>query len=276
MLPTLCRHLKCKNTQSGVPYSCCSALVSYHLHILEMEVQYMIKKIDHNSMGRSRLSWLDSWFHFSFAEYYNPDNMHFGTLRVVNDDTIQPHTGFDLHPHRDMEIITYVIEGELTHGDSMQNVSTLNRGDIQYMSAGTGVFHSEKNNGNDILRLLQIWILPDRSAHTPQYGEVRIPWKKRENRLLHIVSGQPNTGCIQIHQDMDIYVSALTSGNELDIPVEPSRQVYAIVIEGEAVCDGISLQQRDAAEIDESFCIKTSQGAHIMLFDMPKDASYFI
>ena len=150
----------------------------------------MIKKLDHRNMGRSCLSWLDSWFHFSFAEYYNPENMHYGALRVVNDDTIQPHTGFDTHPHRDMEIVTYVIDGALTHGDSMQNVSTLKRGEIQYMSAGTGVFHSEKNNGDEILRLLQIWILPDCSGYAPQYGEVRIPWEARENMLLHIISGQ--------------------------------------------------------------------------------------
>lgn len=231
----------------------------------------MIKKLDHRNMGRSRLGWLDSWFHFSFAEYYNPENMHYGALRVVNDDTIQPHTGFDTHPHRDMEIVTYVIAGALTHGDSMQNVSTLKRGEIQYMSAGTGVFHSEKNNGDEILRLLQIWILPDRSGYAPQYGEVRIPWEARENRLLHIISGQQDAAYVQIHQDMDIYVSALSSGKELDIPVEPSRQVYLIVMEGEAECNGICLQQRDAAKIDESFCIKTSKGAHIMLFDMAKE-----
>ena len=153
----------------------------------------------------------------------------------------------------------------------MQNVSTLKRGEIQYMSAGTGVFHSEKNNGDEILRLLQIWILPDRSGYAPQYGEVRIPWEARENRLLHIISGQQEAAYVQIHQDMDIYVSALSSGKELDIPVEPSRQVYLIVMEGEAECNGICLQQRDAAKIDESFCIKTSKGAHIMLFDMAKE-----
>ena len=234
----------------------------------------MMKKIDHRKMGRSCLGWLDSWFHFSFAEYYNPKNMHYGVLRVVNDDTIQPHTGFETHPHRDMEFITYVIEGELTHADSMQNVSTLKRGEIQYMSAGTGVFHSEKNDGEEILRLLQIWILPDRSGYTPQYGEARIPWEDRENRLLHIVSGHKNTAYVKIHQDMDIYVSALSSRKELDIPVEPSRQVYLIVIEGEVECNDICLQLRDAVEIDESFCIKTLQGAHVILFDMAREV-YF-
>ena len=131
----------------------------------------MIRLISHKKMGRSSLGWLESWFHFSFAEYYNSDNINYGVLRVINDDTIRPGTGFDLHSHRDMEIITYVIDGELTHADSMNNQRTLKRGDVQYMSAGTGVVHSEHNLGEKPLRLLQIWILPDRRGLEPQYGD---------------------------------------------------------------------------------------------------------
>ena len=119
----------------------------------------MLRKLETSKMGKSDLGWLRSKFHFSFAEYYNPSNMGFGVLRVINDDLIDPHTGFDTHPHKDMEIISYVIEGELTHGDSMGNKSTLKRGQVQYMSAGTGVYHSEHNLAKGISRFLQIWIV---------------------------------------------------------------------------------------------------------------------
>ncbi len=134
----------------------------------------MLRYIDHKLMGRSQLGWLDSHFHFSFAEYFNPDNMQFGALRVINDDIIKAQTGFGAHPHEDMEIITYVIQGELSHEDSMGNASTLTLGQVQYMSAGTGVIHSEHNWQNEAdLRLLQIWILPDDSGYEPNYGDYR-------------------------------------------------------------------------------------------------------
>lgn len=122
----------------------------------------MLRKIESKNMGSINMDWLKSIFHFSFAQYYNPDNMNFGVLRVINDDLIKANTGFDTHPHKDMEIISYVVRGQLTHGDSMGNENTLNRGHVQYMSAGTGVYHSEHNLGEKTLRLLQIWILPDR------------------------------------------------------------------------------------------------------------------
>ena len=123
----------------------------------------MLRKLDHNNMGKSNLGWLRSVFHFSFAEYYNPKNINFGVLRVINDDLVDSQTGFPTHPHQNMEIISYVVNGELTHGDSMGNESTITRGHVQYMSAGTGVYHSEQNFGDETLRLLQIWILPDQS-----------------------------------------------------------------------------------------------------------------
>ena len=122
----------------------------------------MIRKIDNKNMGKSNLGWLQSSFHFSFAEYYNPLNINFGSLRVINDDLIQPQSGFPTHPHRDMEIVTYLVSGKLTHKDSMGNERTLERGEVQYMSAGTGVYHSEFNmEENEDLRLFQIWVFPD-------------------------------------------------------------------------------------------------------------------
>ena len=139
----------------------------------------MLRYIDHTKMGRGIHGWLDSHFHFSFAEYYNPQNIQFGVLRVVNDDMVQPGTGFDTHPHQNMEILSYVVQGELTHADNMGNEQTLTRGQVQYMSAGTGVLHSEYNMGKDLLRFLQIWILPDASGYQPNYGDYRLS-------LIHI------------------------------------------------------------------------------------------
>lgn len=230
----------------------------------------MKHKIKQEEMGRSQLGWLNSWFHFSFAEYYNPDNMNYGKLRVINDDVIQPHTGFSTHPHRDMEIITYVVDGELTHGDSMKNQSVLHRGEVQYMSAGTGIFHSEMNNGDEILRLLQIWILPDKNNYPPQYGEKLFPCNERLNNWMPIASGINGNAPIKLHQDMNIFASELTNKHKLDFTVLPSRQAYLVLIEGNANVDNIELHQRDAMEIDESFQIVTDSKAHIILFEMEK------
>lgn len=220
-------------------------------------------------MGRSSLGWLESWFHFSFAEYYNPDNIQFGVVRVINDDTIQPGTGFDMHPHRDMEIITYVVEGELTHADSMNNQRTLKRGDIQYMSAGTGVVHSEQNLGEKPLRLLQIWIFPDKKGTVPQYGDYRFAWDDRKNRWLHIVSEFGGTAPVQIHQDLNLYVSSLEESCELNFDIRSGRQVYAVQIEGETAVNGAKMQTKDALEAyGESLSFRACSDSHLLLFEM--------
>lgn len=233
----------------------------------------MIRKIDHNNMGRSQLGWLNSWFHFSFAEYYNPGNMHFGSLRVVNDDLIAPHSGFDTHPHENMEIITYVVNGQLTHGDSMNHQRTLHRGEVQYMSAGTGVFHSEMNQGEEELRLLQIWIFPDKDNYPPQYGDYLFPWEDRKNRWLHIVSGENGDAPIKIHQDMNIYASQILDERTLRFEFGHDRQGYFIVIEGDAAVNGQFIGTRDAAEIQREVSIEVtaSPNAHVILFDMPAE-----
>lgn len=232
----------------------------------------MIRLISHKKMGRSSLGWLESWFHFSFAEYYNSDNINYGVLRVINDDTIRPGTGFDLHSHRDMEIITYVIDGELTHADSMNNQRTLKRGDVQYMSAGTGVVHSEHNLGEKPLRLLQIWILPDRRGLEPQYGDYRFSWDDRLNRWLHIVSELGSTAPIQIHQDINLYASALCAEKELTFEIHPGRQVYLVQIEGSASINGRVLTEKDAAEAaGEPLTIRAQTDSHLLLFEMAQE-----
>lgn len=228
----------------------------------------MLKKIDHRNMGRSQLGWLDSHFHFSFAEYYNPDNLSFGTLRVINDDIIQSHTGFDTHPHRDMEIVTYVVQGELTHQDSMQNSRILKRGEVQYMSAGTGVFHSEYNHGEEELRLLQIWILPDAKGYPPYYGDHRFAWEDRENTWLWLVAEEAP---ISLHQDINIAALALEQGKEISYIVKENRQAYLVQIEGESKSNGISMVARDGLEIiEEEILIQAKTDSHLLLLEMKK------
>ena len=179
----------------------------------------MLKKIDNKNMGRSNLGWLRSVFHFSFAEYYNPQNINFGVLRVINDDLVAPQTGFSTHPHQNMEIISYLVNGELTHGDSMGNKSTITRGHVQYMSAGTGVYHNEQNFGDETLRFLQIWILPDRAGHNPNYGDYRFSMEDRHNKWQHMVSSKEGDAPIKINQDANIYSLELDKGNEISFPV---------------------------------------------------------
>lgn len=231
----------------------------------------MLKKIESKNMGSSDLGWLKSKFHFSFAEYYNPKNMNFGVLRVINDDLINPHTGFDTHPHKDMEIISYVVKGELTHGDSMGNKSTLSRGQVQYMSAGTGVYHGEHNLGEEVTRLLQIWILPDKAGYKPNYGEYRFPWEERKNRWLHMVSNKEGDAPIRINQDINLLALELEEGNEIEYEVKEDRQAYLVQIEGISSINGIDLNQRDAMEIvEENIRLKAKSLSHFLIIEMEK------
>lgn len=232
----------------------------------------MIKKIENKNMGRSNLGWLQSIFHFSFAEYYNPKNMNFGSLRVVNDDLVKSNTGFPTHPHKDMEIISYVVKGDLTHGDSMGNENTLTRGQVQYMSAGTGVYHSEYNLGGNTLRFLQIWILPDNTGYKPNYGDYRFTWEERKNKWLHMVSSKSGDAPIKINQDFNIYSIELDGNEEIDFPVNKGRQVYILQVEGSSSINEILLNERDAAEvIEENIYIKTKNISHILVLEMKKD-----
>ena len=231
----------------------------------------MLRRIDSNNMGSSYLWWLESKFHFSFAEYYNPNNMNFGVLRVINDDLIQPNTGFEIHPHRDMEIISYVVNGELTHGDSMGNKNTISRGHAQYMSAGTGVYHSEHNFGKDTLRLLQIWILPDKQDYNPNYGDYKFNWNDRQNKWLHMVSGKDGSAPIKINQDMNIYALEIEEGKDIDFKVNKGRQAYLVQVEGNSLINEIELNERDGMEIvEEDILIKAKKTSHILILEMKK------
>jgi len=232
----------------------------------------MLRKIDSRNMGSSNLGWLISKFHFSFAEYYNPSNIKFGVLRVINDDLIEAKTGFDTHPHRDMEIITYAINGELTHGDSMGNKNTITRGHVQYMSAGTGVYHSEHNLGKDRLRLLQIWIFPDKQGYKPNYGDYRFNWDDRKNKWLHMVSSKNGDAEIKINQDANIYSLELNKGKEISFQVNKKRQAYLVQIEGSTIINDVDLNDRDGMEIvEEDILIQAKENAHILILEMKKE-----
>ncbi|WP_418180001.1 pirin family protein [Aliarcobacter lanthieri] len=230
----------------------------------------MLKKLSKQNMGKSNLGWLESRFHFSFAEYRNPANMHFGVLRVLNDDIVHPYSGFDMHPHENMEIISYIVNGEITHKDSMGNSEILKRGEVQYLSAGDGIYHSEKNESNKDLRLLQIWVLPPQKGLPRLYGSYKYKLEERENKLLNIVSSQNGESSIKIYQDINIYVSELDKSLEFNI--DENRQIYFVQIEGTATINGILLEDGDAMElVDEKLLtINPITKSHILFIEMKK------
>lgn len=230
--------------------------------------------------------WLESRFHFSFAEYYNPKNQQFGVLRVLNDDLVKPRAGFGTHSHRDMEIVTYVIDGKLTHKDSMGTAESLGRGSVQYMSAGTGVTHSEMNDEDEMLHFLQIWILPKTRGLTPNYGSRVWSKEERHNKLQQLVTGfsklesndeDAHSGVIPIHQDANFYVSEADPGLSQSFTLERKRQGYLVNIEGSLSVNGTRLAARDGIEIkgakdsESQVELKADdeQGAHFLLIDMP-------
>jgi redox-sensitive bicupin YhaK (pirin superfamily) len=236
----------------------------------------MIKRIDHTKMGFANHGWLKSYHHFSFADYYNPRNINFGVLRVLNDDLVAAGTGFETHPHRDMEIISYVVDGRLTHADSMGNERELGRGQVQYMSAGTGVLHSELNKTDEGLRFLQIWIFPDREGYEPAYGDRQFRMEDRLEKWMPIASGVENDSSaapIRIHQDVNVYAAVIPAGKRLEFPLADGRQAYFVQIEGSAALSGksgtVTLETRDAAEITrEPFAAEAVAESHVLVLEM--------
>lgn len=224
-----------------------------------------MKYYSHENMGHYNHGWLDTYHHFSFGDYYNPQRMHYGPLRVVNDDIIDPHKGFAKHPHKDMEIISYVVSGALTHGDSMGHDETVHRGEVQYMSAGTGVYHSEYNHGDDPVRLLQIWIMPDEKNHTPNYGDYRFKWENRVNQWLHLVGQEAP---VNVKQDVNFYVTYLEAGNQLAFEVKDHRKIYVVQVEGESKVADKIFSERDAIESDESLTFDAVTNSHILVIEM--------
>jgi redox-sensitive bicupin YhaK (pirin superfamily) len=213
--------------------------------------------------------WLDTYHTFSFADYYDPEHMGFRALRVINDDRIAPGRGFGTHGHRDMEIITYVLDGSLEHRDSMGTGSIIHPGEVQRMSAGTGVMHSEKNASlEESLRLLQIWILPERRGITPGYEQKEFSKEERSGTLRLVAANDARDGAIKIHQDVQLYASLL-NGGPVTHEFAPGRYGWLQVAKGEAEINGQKLKEGDGAAIsgEESVTISGS-GAEILLFDL--------
>ena len=231
----------------------------------------MLRKFSKESMGKSNLGWLESRFHFSFAEYRDYERVNFGVLRVLNDDIIHPQSGFGMHPHHDMEIVSYVVRGEITHKDSLGNEEALKRGEVQYMSAGSGVMHSEYNmQADEDLRLLQMWILPPQKNLKTLYGSHAFSPQERQNTLLHIVSKQGGSAPIELYQDVNVYVSELDEAQALRYEIAQNRQIYFVQIEGTARINGVSLSDGDALEVtqERELIIEATKRSHILFIEM--------
>ncbi|HEU4622961.1 MAG TPA: pirin family protein [Burkholderiaceae bacterium] len=222
--------------------------------------------------GRANHGWLDSRFSFSFAEYWDPKHMGFGPLRVINDDRIAPGTGFGMHPHRDMEIITYVLEGELAHRDSMGNGSVIRAGDVQRMSAGTGIRHSEFSHSKDaVTHLLQIWIEPNQTGVEPSYEEKRFGDEQKRGRLRLIVSPDGAEGSVRIHQDARVYAGLLDGDEQARLALSPNRLTYVHVARGAVEANGVALGTGDALKLANvsELIVNRGESAEVLVFDLP-------
>lgn len=224
--------------------------------------------------GHANHGWLDSWHTFSFAGYYDPSRMNFGMLRVLNDDTVAPRGGFRQHPHDNMEIISIPLEGALEHGDSMGHTTLIRQGDVQAMSAGTGVVHSEKNANSDRpVKFLQIWVLPKQQNVTPRYDQKTFAEEEKQNTLLTIVSPLGSGGGgIQIHQDAWFSLAKLEKGKTLNYTLHDKRHgVYAFLLEGDVTLNDIVLNRRDGLGIEEAENLRISANlsSEILLMEVP-------
>ncbi len=215
--------------------------------------------------------WLDTYHTFSFADYYDPRNMGFRSLRVINEDRVAGGRGFGTHPHRDMEIITYVVEGALEHKDSMGNGSPITPGEVQRMSAGTGVAHSEYNGSkSDPVHLLQIWILPERQGMTPSYEQKRFPPEERRGRLRLIGSRDAREGAVTIHQDVELYAGLLEPGEKTAHALAENRHAWVQMIRGEITLNGKTLNAGDGAAVTAETSLEFAgvASAEFLLFDL--------
>jgi redox-sensitive bicupin YhaK (pirin superfamily) len=230
----------------------------------------MIKIRKSNDRGHADHGWLNARHTFSFADYYDPANTHFRTLRVINEDRVAPGRGFGLHPHRDMEIITYVIRGALKHSDSMGHTAVMRGGDVQRISAGTGIQHSEMNDSaTEPVHLLQIWILPNRKGAQPAYAEKSFAQAKT-GRLHLVASKSGRDGSISINQDADLFLGKLAPGDSLDHAFQPGRHGWLQIIEGDLHVNGGTLHAGDGAEISvvDSLHLSAGAPADFLLFDL--------
>jgi redox-sensitive bicupin YhaK (pirin superfamily) len=228
-----------------------------------------VRKAD--DRGLTNIDWLKSRHTFSFGDYYDPNEQGFSDLRVINEDWVVPGAGFPTHSHRDMEIVTYVIDGAVQHKDSMGNGSVIRPGDVQRMSAGTGVTHSEYNpSKSDKLHLLQIWLLPDRRGHQPGYEQKTIGDAEKRGRLRTIASPDGRDGSVSIHQNALLYAGIVEAGKPIAFTMTPGRRGYLHVVKGAVDLNGVALEAGDGARIVEEDALEIAGRAEseVLLFDL--------
>ncbi|MGI2907500.1 pirin family protein [Tolypothrix sp. VBCCA 56010] len=226
---------------------------------------------DRNARGQTKIGWLDSYHTFSFGNFSDPNRMGFRSLRVINDDRIVPGAGFGTHGHRDMEILTYVLEGALEHKDSLGTGSVILPGEAQVMSAGTGITHSEYNHSQtEPVHLLQIWILPDKQGLKPRYEQKAFPIEEKRGKLRLIAAKDGRDGAVTIHQDVNLYTSVLEPGDVINYHVQPHRYAWLQIAQGIATLNGEELRAGDGVQIsvEEQLEISTQVGVEILLFDL--------
>jgi redox-sensitive bicupin YhaK (pirin superfamily) len=222
--------------------------------------------------GHADHGWLESYHSFSFADYFDPDQVEFGPLRVINEDRVQPGQGFGTHAHRDMEIISYVLEGALEHKDSMGNGSTIRPGDVQRMSAGRGVRHSEHNASRDeLVHFLQIWITPSQLGIQPGYEQKRFETPERRGKLRLIASPDAAQGSVRIHQDARVYAGLFDGTEQARLAIGTGRRVYLQVARGEIIANGELLKAGDGLKATDVRAIDLTggRGAEVLVFDLP-------
>lgn len=221
--------------------------------------------------GRSKTDWLDSRHTFSFADYLDPKHMGFGKLRVINDDVVDAGRGFGRHPHRDMEILSYVLEGELEHGDSMGNGSVIRPGDVQRMSAGTGVVHSEANHSQtDRVRFLQIWIEPERRGLAPGYEQKTFEESTRRGVLRLVASRDGRDGSVTVHQDVSLYAGVLGAAERASVALAPGRRAWVQVARGKITVGDQVLSEGDGAAIDgqAEVTVEGRDASEVLVFNL--------
>ena len=228
----------------------------------------MIQVRNRNERGHADLGWLNSHHTFSFADYYDPGHMGFRALRVINDDRIQPGTGFGTHPHQDMEIITYVLEGAVEHKDSMGNGSIIRPGEAQRMSAGTGIRHSEYNpSKTELLHLLQIWILPAVRGIPPSYEQKKLNRDEMQGKLRLIAANEPEPGAVKIHQDLRLFTTIL-DGETVKYTLQPERHAWIQIARGTIQVNGKAFEEGDGVAMSREPSIEMTGNGEALLFDL--------
>ncbi|HEX3954343.1 MAG TPA: pirin family protein [Stellaceae bacterium] len=217
----------------------------------------MIERRPYASLGGEKLDWLDTHHHFSFAHYHDPERMHWGALRVWNDDDIAPGTGFPPHPHADMEIITYVRQGAITHEDSLGNKGRTEAGDVQVMSAGSGIRHAEYNREAEPARIFQIWIIPTSRGGAPSWGTRPFPKADRSGRLVTLASGDPGDAeALPIRTDARVLGARLKAGETIDYALQPGRHAYLVPTSGKLTVNDVRIEERDGVAIRDEAVLR--------------------